>query len=94
MAKGCPPLLYSIDIDVLTGSISPKERTCFVTVACKGGGANGAGAPNIQGRRGIKKVKLQKLHFIKLLKIFDFSYPNSTNTFCMDLIGSCLGGMV
>ena len=37
-------------------------------------------------------MKLQKLHFIKYFKIYAFSYRKSTDTFCMDLIGSCLGG--
>ena len=58
------------------------------------GRANGETDPGIQGRGGIKRVKLQNLHFIKLLKIFAFSYRKSTNTCCMDLIGSFLGGMV
>ena len=55
-----------------------------------GGVANGATATDIQGR-GHPKSELQKLHFIKLLKIYAFSYHKSTNTCCMDLIGSCLG---
>ena len=42
----------------------------------------------------IKRVKLQKLHVIKLLKIYAFSYRKSTSTCCMGLIGSCLGVMV
>ena len=57
------------------------------------GGKRGDG-PSIQGGEGIKRVKLQKSHFIKLLKIYAFSYHKSTNTCCIDLIGSCLGGMV
>ena len=57
-------------------------------------GVNGATAPGIQGREGIKRVTLQKLHFIKLLKIYAFLYRKSTNICCMDLVGSCLGSMV
>ena len=59
----------------------------------EGGGERGDG-PGHPRWGGIKRVKLQKLHFIKLLKIYAFSYRKSTNTYCMDLIGSCLGGMV
>ena len=52
-------------------------------VVCRGEGANGATAP------GINRVKL---HFIKLLKIYAFSYRKSANKCCVDLIGSCLVG--
>ena len=41
-----------------------------------------------------QRVKLQKLHFIKLFKIYAFLYRKSTKTCCMDLIEFCLGGMV
>ena len=45
----------------------------FVTQWRAEKGANGATPPGIQGR-GIKRVKLQKSHFIELLKIYAFSY--------------------
>ena len=50
--------------------------------------------PRAFKERGIKRVKLQILHFIKLSKIYAFLYRKSTNTCFMDLIGSFLGGMV
>ena len=67
-------------------------------VAWRGGGGGRTGQ-RLRASKvvGIKRVKLQKLHFSKLLKIYDFSYRKSTNTCCMDLIGSCFGawcGMV
>ena len=52
---------------------------------------DGPGHPRKGGQ---KEVKLQKLHFIKLLKIQAFLHSKSANTCCMDLIGSCFGGMV
>ena len=63
----------------------------IVLVACRGRETT---APGIQERGGIKRVKSQKLHFIKLLKTSAFLYRKSTNTCCMDLIGSCLGSMM
>ena len=59
----------------------------------RGGGQTGR-RPQVSKIRGIKRVKLQKLHFIKLLKMYAFSYRKSTNTCRMDLLGSCWEGMV
>ena len=64
------------------------------SVACRGGGGKRGDGPGHPRLWGIKRVKLQKLHFIILLKIYAFSYRKSTNTCCMDLIGSCLEGTV
>ena len=58
-----------------------------------GGGDRGDGLRHPR-QGGIKRMKLQKLNFFKLLKIYAFSYRKSSNTYCMELIGSCLGGMV
>jgi len=46
------------------------------------GGANGATAPGIQGRR-YPKSEITK---IKMLQLNYFSYCRATNTCCMDLI--------
>ena len=56
-------------------------------VACRRGGGGQTGRrPRASKVGGIKRVKFQKLHFIKLLKIYAFLYHKSTNTSCMDLI--------
>ena len=62
-------------------------------MACRGGGGNGATAraSKVGSIKRVKLQKLQKLHFIKLLKIYAFPYRKSTDTRCMDMIGSCLG---
>ena len=61
----------------------------LISVACKGGQTRRRHRAAMIG--GIRRVKLQKLRFIKLLKIYAVSYRMSTNTCFMDLIESCLG---
>jgi len=46
-------------------------------------GGNGAMASDIQ------RMKLQKLHFIKILQLHASSCCKATNTCCMDLMGTC-----
>ena len=72
--------------------IANNELFAFIAVSGvqRGGGKRGDG-PGHPRYGGIKRVKLQQYYFIKLLKIYAFWYRKTTNTCCMDLIGSCLG---
>ena len=63
----------------------------FVPTQWRADGGQTRRQPRASKVGGIYRVRLQKLHFIKLLKIYAFSYRKSTNTCCMDLIRSCLG---
>jgi len=51
---------------------------------------NGLLVLHLWGNTGIEKVKLQTLHFIKMLQQHGVSYCKTTNTHRMDLIETCL----
>ena len=40
----------------------------------------------------IQRVELEKLDFIKMLQLHASSYCKATNTYCVDLMGTCLRG--
>jgi len=43
-------------------------------------------------RQGLSRVELEKLDFVKMLKLHASSYCKATNTYCVDLMGTCLRG--